>query len=63
MRNTPGTTHQCSQEIFHQTDGVSDVTDTYPHTETDVEASSEQQESSPTNPRSYKYNLRHNPKA
>ena len=31
MRNTPGTTHACSPEIFPQTDEVSDVTDTYTH--------------------------------
>ena len=30
--------------------------------EPDVESSSEQPENSPTNPRSSKYNLRHNPK-
>ena len=60
MRNTPGTAHECFPEIFPQTDEFSDVTDTYPHMELDVEASSEQPESSPTNPRSSKYNLRHN---
>ena len=61
-RNTPGTTHEYSPEIFSQTGEVSDVTDTYPHMETDVEQSSEQPENSPTNPRSSKYNIRHNPK-
>ena len=50
MRNTPGATHECSPEIFPQTDEVSDVTDTYPHMEPDVESSSEQPENSPTNP-------------
>ena len=60
MRNTPGTTHVCSPEILPQTDEVSDVTDTYPHMEPDVEANSEQLENSPTNLRSSKYNLRHN---
>ena len=39
MRNTSGTTHECSPEIFPQTDEVSDVTDTYPHMEPDVESS------------------------
>ena len=62
MRNTPGTTHECSPEIFPQTDEVSNVTDTYPHMEPDVEPSSEQPENGPTNPRSFKDNLRHNPK-
>ena len=62
MRNTPETAHKCSPEIFPQTDGVSDVTDTYPHMEPDVEPSSEQPESSLTHPRSSKYNLRQNAK-
>ena len=62
VRNTPGTTHECSPEVFPQTDKVSDVTDTYPHIEPDVEASLEQPENSPTNPCSATYNLRHNPK-
>ena len=62
MRNTPGNTHECSPQTFPYTDGVSDVTDTCPHMEPDVETSSEQLENSPTNPRSSKYNLRLNPK-
>ena len=62
MRSTPGTTHECSPDIFPQTNEVSDVTDTYPHMEPDVEPSSEQPGNSPTNPRSSKYNLRHNPR-
>ena len=61
MRNTPGVTHECSPEIFPHRDGASDVTDTYPHMKPDVESSSEQPGNSPTNPRSSKYNLRHNP--
>ena len=62
MRNTPGTAHECSRETFPQTEELSDVTDTYPNMEPNVEISSEQLKSSPTNPRSSKYNLRHNPK-
>ena len=54
MRNTPGATHECSPEIFPQTDEVSDVTDTYPHMQPDVESISEQPQNSPTNPRSSK---------
>ena len=61
MSNKPGNTHECSPEIFTHTDGVSDVTDTYPHMEPDVQSSSEQPGYIPTNPRSSKYNLRHNP--
>ena len=62
MRNTPGTTHKCSPEIFPQTDEVSDVADMYPQMEPDMATSSEQPNQSPTNPRSSKRNLRHNPK-
>ena len=62
MRNTPGTTQECSPEFFPQTDEISDVTDTYPHMEPDAEASSEQAESRATNPRSSKYSLGQNPK-
>ena len=62
MRNTLGTTHECSPEIFPPTDETSDVADTYTHVEPDVGTSSEQQGNSPSNPRSSKYNLRHNPK-
>ena len=62
LRNTPGATLECSPEIFPQTDEISEVTDTYPHMEPDVDSSSEQPENCPTNPRSSKYSLRHNPK-
>ena len=62
MWNTPGTEHECSTEIFPQTEDLSDVTDTYIEMEPDVETSSEQPNSSPTNPHSFEYNLRHNPK-
>ena len=62
MRNTLGNPHVCSPEIFPCTDEVNDVADTCPHMEPDVESSLEQPKNSPTNPRSSKYNLRHNPK-
>ena len=62
MRNTQGATHECSPEIFPPTDETSDVADTYTYVEPDVGTSSEQQGNSPNNPRSSKYNLRHNPK-
>ena len=57
VRKTPGTAHECCPEIFPQTNEVSDVTDTYPHMEPDVEPSSEQPEKSPTNPCISKYNF------
>ena len=62
MRNTPGNPHLCSPDIFPHTDELGDVTDTCPHMEPDADTSSEQPQNSPTNPRSSKYNLRHNPK-
>ena len=61
-RNTRGTSHECSPEIFPPADEPSDVADTYTHVEPDAGISSEQQEDRPSNPRSSKYNLRHNPK-
>ena len=61
-RNTPGNPHVCSPEIFPCTGEVSDVTDTCPHIEPDVDSSPEQPQNSPANTRSSKYNLRHNPK-
>ena len=62
MRNTSGNPHVCSPGIFPCTDEVSDVTDTCPHIEHDVDSSPEQPQNSPANNRSSKYNLRHNPK-
>ena len=62
MTNTPGYPHVCSPEIFPCKDEVSDVTDTCPHMEPDVDSSPEQPQISPANARSSKHNLRHNPK-
>ena len=62
MRNTPGEPHVCSPETFPNSDELGDVTDTCPHMEPDVDTSPEQPQNSPNNPRSSKYNLRHNPK-
>ena len=59
MRNTPGNPRVRSPEIFTDTGEVSDVTDTCPPMEPDVESSSEQPQNIPTNSRSSKYNLRH----
>ena len=52
----------CSREMFPPTEDLCDVTYTYPYLEPDAETSSEQPNNSPTNPRSSKYTLRHNPK-
>ena len=54
MRNTPATTYECSPEIIPQTEELCDVTDKCPDMEPDVEISSEQPNSSPTNPHSSK---------
>ena len=62
MRNEPGEPHVCSPDIFPNSDQLGYVTDTCPHMEPDVETSWEQPQNNPTNPRSSKYNLRHNPK-
>ena len=62
LRNTPGTTHECSPGNFPPTAETGDVANTYTHVEPDVGTSLEQQGNSPSNPRSSKYNLRHNPK-
>ena len=62
MRKTPGEPLVSSREIFPCTDDDSDVIDNCPHMEPNVGTSSEQAQNSPTNPRSSKYNLRHNPK-
>ena len=62
MSNTPRNLHVRSPEHLPETGEVNDITDTYQHMEHDVETSSEQPENSPTNPRSSKNNLGHNPK-
>ena len=62
LRNTPGNPHVCSPEIFPYTGDVNDVTYACPHMQPDAETSSEQSQNSPTNPRSSKFNLRHNSK-
>ena len=58
--NTLRIAQECSREIVPQTDNLSDVTNTYSDMEPDAERSLEQPNNSPTNPRSSKYNLRHN---
>ena len=47
-RNTTGIAHECSPEIFLQTEELCDVTDTYLDREPDVETSPEQPINSPT---------------
>ena len=57
MRNTPGTTHDCSLESFPQTEELCYVTDTYPNMEPDVEICSEQPHSRRTNPPQFQLQL------
>ena len=57
MKNTPGNAQKCSPEIFSYTEEVSDVADTCPHMEPDVESSLEEQENSPTNPPQFQIQL------
>ena len=62
MRSTPATIPGKSPEIIHQPDRPYDGTDTDYDMQPDADASVEQLDPTPTNSRSSKYNLRHNPK-
>ena len=62
MRNTPGITLENSPEIIPQPDGSPDGRDVDRDTQPDAGMSVEQLDPMPTNPRSSKYDLRHNPK-
>ena len=58
---TPETIRESSSEIFPQADRSCGGTDTHHYMEPGVDTSLEQPDSTPTNPRSSKYDLRHNP--
>ena len=62
MRNTPGITPENAPEIIPQPDGSSDGRDVDRDTQPNADMSVEQLDPMPTNPRSSKYDLRHNPK-
>ena len=62
MRSTPGIIPQNSPEIIPQPDGPYDGRDVDRDTQPDADMSVEQLDPMPTNPRSSKYDLRHNPK-
>ena len=62
MRNTPGITPGISPEIIPQPDRSSDGGDVDRDTQPDADMSVEQLDPMSTNPRSSKYDLRHNPK-
>ena len=62
MRSTSGTIPEISPEIIPQPDRSYDGTDTDHDMQPDADTSVEQLDPTPTNPRSSKYDLRHNPK-
>ena len=62
MKNTPGITPENSPENIPQPDGSSDGRDVDRDTQPDADMSVEQLDPTPTNPRSSKYDLRHNAK-
>ena len=59
---TPGAIQKSSPENFPQVGRSCGGTDTYHYMEPDADTSVEQPDPTPTNPRSSKYDLRHNPK-
>ena len=61
-RSTLGTTQEDSSDIFPHTDEMGDGTDTDHYMQPDADNSVEQIDPTPTNPRSSKYDLRHNPR-
>ena len=61
-RSTPGTIPESSPEIVPQIDRSYDGTDTDHYMQPDADTNVEQIDPTPTNPRSSKYDLRHNPK-
>ena len=62
MRNTPGTIRENAPEIIPQPHRSYDERDVDHDTQPDADTSVEQLDFTPTNPRSSKYGLRHNPK-
>ena len=61
-RSTPGTIQEDSSEILPHTDDIDDGTDTDHYMQPDADTSVEQIDPTPTDPRSSKYDLRHNPR-
>ena len=62
LSNTPGIIPGNSPEIIPQPDELYDGRDVDRDTQPDADTSVEQLDPMPTNPRSSKYDLRHNPK-
>ena len=61
-RSTPGFIQEDSSDILPHADETGDGTDTDHYMQPDADNSVEQIDLTPTNPRSSKYNLRHNPR-
>ena len=61
-RNTPGTRQEDPSEILPHTRDIDDGTDTDQYMQPDAGTSVEQIDPTPTNPRSSKYDLSHNPR-
>ena len=61
-RSTPGTTQEDSSNTFPHTDGMADGANTDHYMQPDADTSVEQIDPTTTNPRSSKYDLRHNPR-
>ena len=61
-RSIPGTIQEDSSEFLPHRDDIDDGTDTDPYMQPEADASVEQIDPTPTNPRSSKYDLRHNPR-
>ena len=61
-RSNPGTIQEDSSEIVPHTDDIDNGTDTDHYMQPDADTSVEQIDPTPTNPRSSKYDLRHNPR-
>ena len=62
MKSTPGTIREDSPKIIPQIDNSHDGTDTDHYMQPNADTSVEQIDPKPTNPRSSKYDLRHNPR-
>ena len=61
-RSTPGTIQEDSSDTLPHTDEIEDATNTHHYMQPDADTSVEQIDPMPANPRSAKYDLRHNPR-
>ena len=61
-RSTPGTIQEDASDILFHTEKIDDGTDTDHYMQREENTSVEQIDPTPTNPRSSKYDLRHNPR-